>query len=50
MYEALAPAIFEMVEVKRGMVRLGVRVWLDHEDARSGKSSVEPYIDSRLTG
>ena len=48
--EALAPAIFAMVEAKGGVVRLGARVWLDHRDSRPGKSSVQLFVDSRLTG
>ena len=48
--EVLAPAIFEMVDAKGGVVKLGARVWLDHEDSRPGKSSVQVFVDSRLTG
>lgn len=48
--EVLAPGIFELVEAKGGTVNLGARVWLDHEDSKPGKSSVQVFIDSRLTG
>ena len=48
--EALAPAIYEMVDAKGGKVTLGARLWLDHEDSRPGKSSVQIFVDSRLTG
>jgi hypothetical protein len=48
--ELLAPAIFEMVEAKGGEVKLGARLWLDHKEARPGKSSVQIFVDSRLTG
>ena len=48
--EPLAPAIFELVEAKDGRVTLGARLWLDHQDSRPGKSSVQLFVDSRLTG
>lgn len=48
--EALAPEIFELLEPKGGKVRLGGRLWLDHQDSKPGKSSVQVYVDSRLTG
>ena len=48
--ELLAPNIYELVEPKGGTVTLGARVWLDHEDSKPNKSSVQLFIDSRLTG
>ena len=48
--ELLAPNIYELIEPKGGRVTLGARVWLDHEDSKPNKSSVQLFIDSRLTG
>ena len=47
--ELLAPTIFAMVDAKGGSVLLGARLWLDHEESRPDKSSVQVFIDSRLT-
>ena len=46
--EALAPDVYEVVEAKGGTLSLGARVWLDDEDNRPGKSSVQLFLDSRL--
>ncbi len=48
--EVLAPHIYELIEPKGGTVTLGARLWLDHEDSRPNKSSVQLFVDSRLTG
>ena len=48
--ELLAPNIYELIEPRGGRVTLGARVWLDHEESKPNKSSVQLFIDSRLTG
>lgn len=48
--ELLAPNIYELIEPRGGTVTLGARVWLDHVDSKPNKSSVQLFIDSRLTG
>ena len=48
--ELLAPNIYELIEPKGGRVTLGARVWLDDQDSKPNKSSVQLFIDSRLTG
>ena len=46
--EALAPEVYEIVEGKGGTLTLGARVWLDSEERRPGKSSVQLFLDSRM--
>lgn len=48
--EVLAPNIYQLIEPKGGTVTLGARLWLDHKDSRPNKSSVQLFVDSRLTG
>jgi len=46
--EALAPDVFEALEKKGGTATLGARLWLDDENSKPGKSSVQLFLDSRL--
>ena len=46
--EALAPEVYEILEGKGGTLTLGARVWLDLEERRPGKSSVQLFLDSRM--
>ena len=46
--EALAPDVFEALERKGGTATLGARLWLDDENSKPGKSSVQLFLDSRL--
>jgi len=38
----------EALERKGGTATLGARLWLDDENSKPGKSSVQLFLDSRL--